>query len=176
MKPTQLEENFTFLRPVESNLFSIIYSVIGTFIGFAILIWLFCVLRKKYLAWREYTRPRRVAINDLELAYKNWETDGYTKFAFKVVNVLKTYLTDRFECSAKTQTFAEFEQEVNKIKLLTQEEQNTIIATLKQCDGICFAAEGADAENLGKIYNQTKELILNTWDIKKRKLGEETNV
>ncbi len=172
MKPTQLEESFTFLRPVESNIYSIIYSVIGYVIAIAILIWLFCILRKKYLDWREYTKPRRVAINALEVAYNNWEAEGYTKFAFKVVNVLKTYLTDRFACSAKTQTFAEFELEVEKIELLTKDERKTVIETLKQCDGICFAAEGANKDNIIKINEITHSFILNTWDIKKRGLGD----
>ncbi len=164
--PPKLLENLTFVRPEEPIWPVIVYSVIFSIISLAVLIWLYIILRRKYLKWKEFKRPGREAVKVLDTGYKNLKQDGYTKFAFIVVSVIKTYLTDKFDCDAKTQTFSEFEKAVHEIELLNEDEHNTIIQLLKHCDAICFAAEGVDAADLTIIYETAHSFILNTRDIK----------
>ncbi len=156
-------DDLTFVRPEEPLWPTVCYAIGSGIVALFICIKIGMYVLRRYHAYRAYTRPRREAIAALELAYAQWREQGYTTFMFQVVNVLKRYLTDNFKSSASMLTYEELEQAIHDIRQLSAEEQNLVIAMLKECDLACYALAPVQEADIERLYTTSTNFVLHTW-------------
>lgn len=92
------------------------------------------------------------------------EKGAYREFYFRISNILRHYLENRFHLHAPEQTTEEFLHDIKQRELLSAEQKKRLSAFLTHCDLVKFATHLPTNEEVQSTFDCCKDFITTTRD------------
>jgi len=153
------EEFHDIAPPVDYSLLPpwVIFS--GAFLGLALLGLIVWWLRRRWQRPKPQQSPRERTLALLDGIGREIETLSPYQFSIRVSDVLRRYVTDRYQLPVTRQTSVEFLSALTKASPFSEDEKSLLEDFLNRCDLIKFARYHATKEDSRLLLEEATRFV-----------------